>query len=230
MRRGFEIHNRKDGRWYARYQKEKKPNGKSGYSYVYGKTREEVEERLREIELESTPKELNLLILGAGTHGRDVKEIAESLHIFRKIRFLDDNVTGEDIVGRCDEISEFRGEYPCAFIAIGDNMIRQKYAKILKGQHFLIPSLVAPSAFISSHAKIGEGSVVMPQTNLGAVDVKSFCIVAAGCTIGSGVALGDYTRVDSGAIVPKGEEVPEGTWIRSGEIYSSKSTSVEEAI
>ncbi len=230
MRQKFEIHNRKGGRWYARYQKEMKPNGKSGYSYVYGKTREEVEERLREIELMSTPKELNLLILGAGMHGRDVKEIAESLHIFRKIRFLDDNVTGEDIVGRCDEISEFKAEYPCAFIAIGDNKVREKYAMILKSQHFLIPSLVAPSAFISSHAKIGIGTVVMPQTNLGAVDVGSFCIVAAGCTIGSGVELGDYTRVDSGAIVPKGEDVPKGTWIRSGEIYQYKNDSIEDAI
>ncbi|MCR5339528.1 MAG: hypothetical protein K6E75_13330 [Lachnospiraceae bacterium] len=234
MRQRFEIHKRKDGRWYARYQRELKPDGKSGYSYVYGKTKEEVEARLKEIELEnlhmSSPKELNLLILGAGTHGRDVKEIAESLHVFRKIRFLDDKVIGEDILGKCEEVSNFRKEYPCAFIAIGDNKVREKYAKLIIKQRFLIPTLVAPSAFISSHAKIGEGTVVMPQTNLGAVNVKSFCIVAAGCTIGSDVELSDYTRVDSGAIVPKSEYVPEGTWIRSGEIYQSKSNTIGDVI
>ena len=221
MRRGFEIHNRKDGRWYARYRKDNTPDGKSGYGYVYGKTREEVEQRLREINPGMTrfPAELNLLILGAGTHGRDVKEIAESLHIFRKIRFLDDEVTDTDVIGRCDEAYRFRSEFPCAFIAIGDNAVREKYAQILKENHFLIPSLVAPSAFISSNATIGEGTIIMPQTNLGAVDVKDFCIVAAGSVIGSGVEIGDYSRVDSGAIVLKGSMVPNGSWIRSGEIF-----------
>ncbi len=223
MRRRFKIHQRKDGRWYARYQKTERTKDSTGYGYVYGKTREEVEERLKEFDSDyyaaRQSTTLNLLILGAGTHGKDVKEIAESLHIFRKISFLDDSVTGEDIIGNCSEAFRFRSEYPCAFIAIGDNEVREKYAKDLKKHRFLIPSLVAPSAYISSNARIGEGSVIMPQTNLGAVDVNDYCIVAAGCTIGSGVKLGDYSRVDSGAIVPKGEDVPEGTWVKSGEIY-----------
>ncbi len=228
MRRGFEVHKRNDGRWYARYRRTEKANGKAGYSYVYGQTKEEVEERLRE--LNSEGPELNLLILGAGTHGMDVKEIAESLHIFRNIKFLDDELESPDILGKCNDAHKYKDKFPCAFIAIGDNQIREKYAAYLKEHHFLIPSLVAPSAFISAHAKIGEGTVVMPQTNLGAVKVRDFCIVAAGSTIGSGVEIGSFARVDNGAIVPKGEDVPDGTWIRSGEIYKTQNMSVEDAI
>ena len=139
------------------------------------------------------------------------------------IKFLDDEVSGNDIVGKCSEAHKLRHKFPCAFVAIGDNKKREEYAEYLKRHHFLIPSLVAPSAFISSNAKIGEGTVIMPQTNLGAVVVRSFCIVSSGSTIGSGVEIGDYSRIDSGAIVPKGDDVPEGTWVRSGEIYHNNS-------
>lgn len=223
MRQGFKIHQRKDGRWYVRYQKNERTKDSTGYGYVYGKTREEVEERLKEVDADfyaaRRSPSLNLLILGAGTHGEDVKEIAQSLHIFKEIDFLDDNVSDPSVLGKCREAAKFRVKYPCAFVAIGDNKIRDEYSEYLKECHFLIPSIVAPSSVISNNASIGDGSVIMPQANLGAVAVGDFCIIAAGCTIGSGVRLGNCVRVDSGAIIPKGSEVPDGTWIRSGEVY-----------
>ena len=37
------------------------------------------------------PKGIGLLILGAGRHRQEVYEIAQSLHIFSRIEFLDDN-------------------------------------------------------------------------------------------------------------------------------------------
>lgn len=76
--------------------------------------------------------EMNLLILGAGTHGRDVYEIASSLHLFKSIRFLDDNKTGSLIIDTCKNAFKHRSEYSCIFVAIGDNKIRKKYATMLK--------------------------------------------------------------------------------------------------
>ncbi len=231
MSHNYKIHKRKDDRWYARFKKGLNSVGKSEYGYVYGKSEEEVKERLLAVApFYQAQRQLNLLILGAGMHGRDVKEIAESLHIFKKIRFLDDKLEGDEIIGRCDQVHMFREEFPCAFIAIGDNEIRKKYAKLLIGNRFLIPTLIAPSAEISVNAEIGEGTVVMPRTNLGAVCVNDFCIVASGCIINSGAVLSNYTRVDSGAIVPKGIEVPEGVWIQSGEVYTEIDSKSPQAI
>ena len=44
--------------------------------------------------------ELNLLILGAGNYDRDVKEIAESLHVFNKIFFADE-IKSDGTIGAC---------------------------------------------------------------------------------------------------------------------------------
>lgn len=217
------IYQRKDGRWEARYKKGIDENGKTLYGAVYGKSSEEVEEKRRQLVGDETeqrvPTELNLLILGAGSHGRDVMEIAESLRIFNKIRFLDDHVQGEYIIGKCKDAMKFRGEYPCAFIAIGDNEKRRKYAKFLKERNFLIPKLISPLAIVSPNADIGEGTVVHPQGTVGEAKIGKHCIIASNSTISSEVVMGDYSRADSGSIVPKGMKVPEGTLLEIGEIF-----------
>lgn len=46
-RRGENIYHRKDERWEGRYHKSRKANGRILYGYVYGKSYEEVQEKLR---------------------------------------------------------------------------------------------------------------------------------------------------------------------------------------
>lgn len=168
------------------------------------------------------PNELNLLILGAGSHGRDVMEIAESLHIFNRIRFLDDNAEGENIIGKCSDAARLRSEYPCAFVAIGDNKKRKKLAAYLKMNHFLIPKLIAPTATISSNAVIGEGTVIMSQANVGACSVGDFCIVAQSSSISTDSVISNYAMVDCGAIVSRCSMLGECGIVKTGEIYSKK--------
>lgn len=140
------IYKRKDNRWEARYKKGVGPDGRAVYGAVYGYSREEVEEKRKalpdESRLQKAPTELNLLILGAGSHGRDVKEIAESLRIFHKIKFLDDEMKGEDIIDTCEEAIRFRNEYTCEIVAIGNNKIRKKLSEFLKSIHYLYQSLL----------------------------------------------------------------------------------------
>ncbi|MGN1176894.1 MAG: hypothetical protein ACI4S1_15725, partial [Roseburia sp.] len=44
-RKGENIRKRKDGRWEARYIKDRDMNGKTQYGYLYGKTYREVKEK-----------------------------------------------------------------------------------------------------------------------------------------------------------------------------------------
>ena len=218
------IYQRNEGRWEARFKVGVNERGRAIYKSVYAKTKEEVIRKKQEYigglsDDKNKSTEMNLLILGAGTHGRDVYEIAESLHIFKKISFLDDKAEGEQIIGKCKDILKFRGEYPCAFVAIGDNEIRKKYANMLKEYHFLLPSIVSPMANISPNAKIGEGVAVLPMARIGDAGIGDFSIVASNGLVNTDPEVGAYSHVDSGAIVKKDAKVPEGTWIRSGVIY-----------
>ena len=218
------IYKRNEGRWEARYKKGVDENGRALYASVYAKTREEViEKRKLKIGLmspdEASLHEMNLLILGAGMHGRDVYEIAYSLHVFKKISFLDDNAVGDNIIGKCTEALRFKREYPCAFVAIGDNKKRRKYAEILKNCGFLMPSIVSPAASISSKATIGEGVAILPQVTVSEATIGDFCILASNSLVNGGAEVGAYSHVDCGGIVRKGRKVPKETHIKDGTIF-----------
>jgi len=217
------VYKRNDGRWEARYVKGYSENGRAVYGSVYGQTEEEVIKKRNEIfyvseEKQQPPASMNLLILGAGSHGQSVKEIAESLRVFQKISFLDDKVTGEDVIGKCADALKFRDQYPCAFVAIGDNDIRKKYASFLRKSSFLIPNIISPAANISKDAKIGEGVAIMPQSTINNAEIGDFCILASNSLVNYGCKIGAYSHVDCGGIVIKGHVLECGTEIKSGEV------------
>lgn len=218
------VYQRSNGKWEARYKKGVSETGKTLYATVYGDTEEEaVNKRIEKLGFDpdspKIPTRLNLLILGAGTHGHDVKNIAQASRVFNKISFLDDKLQGDDIIGKCKDALSFRGEYPCAFIAIGDNEIRKKYAKQLKEYNFLIPNIISPMASVAPGAVLGEGVVIMPQSTVGMATIGDFVILTPNSLVNGDSSVGSYSRVDCGGIVLKGCKVPEGTLIESGEIF-----------
>lgn len=218
------VYKRKNGKWEARFKKGTSQDGKTIYGTVYGDTEEEaIARRIEHLGYDpdnmNLPPEMNLLILGAGIHGHDVREIAESLRIFKKISFLDDHAEGDEIIGKCSDAALYRNKYPCAFVAIGDNEIRRKYAELLKENKFLLPSLVALNANVSAKATIGEGVAILPQCTINEAKIGDFSIIDLNGLINSGSVVGAYSRVDCGAIVLRGSSVPENIWIKSGEIY-----------
>lgn len=221
------VYKRKDGRWEARYPVGVNEKGHATYKAVYGNSKEEVIRMRSEItgvfeQYEAPRRQLNLLILGAGSHGRNVKEVAESLRVFNRICFLDDKVKGDDVIGTCKNAIKFADEFPCAVIAIGDNKIRRKWAEFLKKNQFILPNIIAASADISPKAVFGEGVVVLPHSTVGAAKIGDFCIIASNSLVSIDAKVGAFSHIDEGAVCPKQSKVPEGTWVRSGEIWSKE--------
>lgn len=176
--------------------------------------------RLSEAQLgKGISKELNLLILGAGSHGHNVKEAAESLGVFKKIKFLDDSAVGKDIIGKCSDLGDLVDEYPCAFVAIGNNEKRKEYAALLKKHGFMLPTIIHPDTTVSKNAVIGEGTVILAQATVNAAVVGDCCIVSSNSLIHFGATVKDYVHVDCGAMVLMNAVVPEVTTVESGNIY-----------
>lgn len=230
MKQNKMIYKRSDGRYEARYRKGINADGKSVYGSVYGRTAEEAEAKRREVLGETEPvrptNELNLLILGAGSHGHDVREVAQSLHVFNKINFLDDNVTTEDeplVVGKCKDAASLLNEYCCAFVALGDNRRRKRFAEFLEACGFKMPNLIAHGANVSPAAKMGKGIIVMPGATVGEAEVEDYALLEGNSFVGRDVTLKKFVRLDVGAMVPKGYVVPEGSWLRNGEVWGKKS-------
>ena len=167
-------------------------------------------------------RQMNLLILGAGSHGHAVREIAEQLGVFQKIAFLDDNISGENILGKCSEFRQFT-EYSAAFVAIGNSDVRKHYAELLSKAGLILPRIISPDANIAKNVEIEEGTVVMPQATVSTeVKIGKFSIIASNSTIGFRSVIGDFAHTDCASVVQKEAVVPDFTVVESGEIYRAQ--------
>lgn len=192
MKTGDNIHLRSDGRYEARYMKGRTSSGKIIYGSCYGKTYEEaLEKRTYQLQRLAKPKELNLLILGAGSHGTDVLEIARNLHVFSKINFLDDDPDKDHVIGRWCDAESLLSEYPAAIVAVGDEDTRRIWTEKLSLMGFVTPTLIHPSAFLSEGVSVGVGTVI-----------------CARATISSGVRIGTGCIITSGSTVPRKTVIP----------------------
>ncbi len=208
MRKGDNIRERADGRFEARFIKGRNENGKAIYGYCYGKTREEAAEK-REWQLKKNtrkfgPKLMNLLILGAGSHGHEVREIAEGLRCFSRISFLDDFVKTTEVLGKCSDLEKFTDEYSMAFPAVGSDELRKKWTQAIINAGYVLPTLIDPTAVVSKNANIGYATVVgsMAVINSGA-SIGNGCIVSSGAIVGRDASLEDWRFIDAGETLLK---------------------------
>ena len=162
-----------------------------------------------------------LIIIGASGHGKVVADIAEKLHRYEEIAFLDDNAAlkecmGYPVVGKSDEIEKYQNDADF-FVAIGNVEIRKEVMRQLQEMRASIPTLIHPSAVIGSSVTIGQGTAVMA----GAV-INPDSIIGTGCIINTCASVdhdcrvGDYVHVAVGARLCGTVEVGQGTWIGAG--------------
>lgn len=203
MRRGDNIRKRADGRYEARYPKGRSPEGRLLYGCCYGRTYEEAAEKREEILRRGVRvRELNLLILGAGSHGQEVRELAQRLNVFRKIGFLDDDTSKPGVLGPCGELGRWVEEYPAAIPAVGDKALRMRWLGELARMGFVLPVLVHPDATVSPSAGLGYGTVVCARAAVGSgAEIGAGCIIASAATIERHAVVPDGTHVDCGRVV-----------------------------
>lgn len=166
----------------------------------------------------------NLLIFGAGGHGRVVKETAESMECFDKIDFLDDN--SALAIGKCDDFQRYRDEYSYAFVAFGNNELRYEWIVKLTEVGFNLPTLIHPTVYVSSSATIEEGSIVIAKAAINTnVVIKKGCIISLGVLVDHDSYIGECAHINSGAVVKAGSRVGRLKKIDAGIVYSGEKKS-----
>ncbi|MFC1536570.1 acetyltransferase [Pseudomonadota bacterium] len=164
-----------------------------------------------------------LLILGAGGHGKVIAETAEASGEWQKIALLDDR--SEDLNGtlrwpvldKAGRADRFISEYSHATVAIGDSTRRLEWLDMLSSYGFKIPSLIHPAAWISPSARLAEGCVVMANATVQAdVQLGRGCIVNTGASVDHDGVLGDGVHVCPGVSLGGDVQVGRGSWLGIG--------------
>lgn len=211
MRTGDNVRLRNDGRYEARYIRARDESGKPVYGYCYGQTEEEArEKRNYQLQRIAKLKEMNLLILGAGSHGLDVYEIARSLRIFSKIIFLDDDEKNERAEGKWMEAKDYLDRYPVAIVAVGDEDVRRDWTQRLSYYGFITPTLIHPTAFVPEDTEIGIGTVICARATIGtAVKIGTGCIVTSGSNVPRKTIIPDWQQFEFDKIIRERRKLKE---------------------
>lgn len=161
---------------------------------------------------------MNLLIIGAGGHGRVVRETAEAMECFDRIGFVDDN--NEAAIGKMTDLPQLIQTYDSAFVGIGNNHLRGELIRRLETLGYYIPTLIHPAAYVSQSSKIGSGTVIEPRAIVNANSVTgNGCIISVGAIVDHDTVIENFVHVNAGAVVKAGNRVAAWTRIDAGEIF-----------
>ena len=167
-----------------------------------------------------------LLVIGAGGHGKVIADIALKMNIWKSIAFLDDNDNvksslGIDVIGKTTDVTKYIREYDI-FVAIGNNVIREKIQQKLEDEGASIPILIHPNAVIGKQVTLGSGTAVMAGAIINCCTrIGKGCIVNTGATIDHDNLIEDYVHISPGVHTAGTVKIGKGTWLGIGCIVSN---------
>ncbi len=171
---------------------------------------------------------MDIVIVGAGGHGKVVLEIVRAAGQHNPVGFVDADsalagreVGGVPVIGPVNTLPRLRQQrVGGAIIAIGDNRARVRYAAILAEHGFELVNAIHPTASVGPTAHIGRNVVIGAQAaitaearigdsviiNTGAI-VEHECEIGEGAHVCPGVALAGRVRIGRGAFIGLGSRV-----------------------
>lgn len=180
-----------------------------------------------------------LYLIGGGGHCRSCIDVIEQegkfsiKGIFDKKENIGNRVLGYPIVGCDDDLSNFIS--PESFFLITVGQIKSAEIRIslylkLKSLKANIATIISPRAYVSPHAQLAEGSIVLHDALVNAnAKVGVNCILNSKSLIEHDSKIGNHCHVSTAAIVNGGCEIEEECFIGSnavlmeGIIVASKS-------
>ena len=169
-----------------------------------------------------------LIILGAGIHGRVLLDVCMDAGIWVK-GFLEDGenagdkVLGVPIIGGFDKIED------AAFISAHDFIVgiggsqdkRRYWSEILRARGGRLRTVTHPSSAISRFADVGEGCFIWQNTTImHQAKIGDFAVIGCNSSIGDNCEIGDNVFIAGGCQVNGRVIVEEDAYVGSGAVIS----------
>ncbi len=192
---------------------------------------------------------MNIIILGAGGHGRVVLDILQQAREHVVKAFLDSNqqlwgrrVDGVPVLGGPDLLADLAAQdIEGAVVAIGDNGIRRQFADTVDAAGLELVNAIHPSANLARTVTVGcnvviaAGALVCAHCQVGdSVILNTGCIIDHESMIGTaahvcpGVKIAGHVTVESGAFLGIGSTVIQNIRIGYDAVIGAGSVVIED--
>jgi sugar O-acyltransferase (sialic acid O-acetyltransferase NeuD family) len=166
-----------------------------------------------------------LILIGAGGHTSaciDVIERHGQYQIAGVVANADQSHSDHleyEILGTDDDLASLAERYRFALVAVGQIEtpdVRMRLYSRAVSAGFQLPVIVAPDAYVSRTAVIGNGTIVMHGCIVNAnAKIGQNCIVNTRALIEHDTVVGDSCHISTGAILNGGVSVGAGSFIGS---------------
>lgn len=176
-----------------------------------------------------------IILIGGGGHCKSCIDVIEHEGRFEIAGIVDipekkhHRVLGYPVIGTDSDLVKLTKTFPNVLITLGQikspnqrmnlyNMIKQTGARF--------PVILSPLAYISPHAQVAEGTIVMHHALINAnASVGRNCIINTKALVEHDAIIEDYCHISTGAVVNGGVKIGSGSFFGSGAV-SKEYTSI----
>ncbi len=186
------------------------------------------------------------VVIGAGGQCRVVVSLLRQIRLKFSVEGildynqpeLNEKVSGISIIGSIqDSKAIYKSGINSAFLAVGDNELRNKFHKQLTEIGFQLPNLIAPNAYIDPSATLGNGNTICsfshigPEANIGdnniintgvvfehETSIQHHSHVAPNVTICGRTKIGSFVFIGAGATIINNIIIGSNTTIGAGSV------------
>ncbi|TXD49012.1 MULTISPECIES: NeuD/PglB/VioB family sugar acetyltransferase [unclassified Polaribacter] len=171
-----------------------------------------------------------LILLGGGGHCLSVIDVVERENRYLIKGILDSStknkeILGYPILGGDDEIRNLIDDNTFFLITVGqikNYAIREKISFVLKKSKAQLAKVISPLAYVSKHAVISEGTIIMHHSFVNAAaEIGKHCIINTKANIEHNVKIEDFCHISTGAIVNGDSLIKKGTFVGSNATISN---------
>lgn len=175
-----------------------------------------------------------LLLVGAGGFGRVVLEHAAKEY---DCAYLDDGleigtlIDGVSVIGKTENLERFFPEYRLLLVTIGNNTLREKLYLRAGKIGFTFPNIIVPSAYISPHAYVGVGCVILNNAVIqNNAQIGNGCILNPGVEAHHDSVIGDYCLIYTNSVIRSLTNIGNRVWIGSTATVSTGAIVLDDTI
>ena len=165
-----------------------------------------------------------IILVGGGGHCKSCIDVIENENKYKIIGIIDKKknfLLNYKVINQ-NYLNKKLVKNNYSFVTVGhikNYKVRVKLFNKLKDLGFKIPSIISPHAYVSKHAIIGQGTIVMHGVtiNAGALIGKN-CIINTNSLIEHDVVIGDHSHISTEATINGGVTIGEKVFIGSRSI------------
>ena len=167
-----------------------------------------------------------IILIGGGGHCKAVIDVIEQEGEYKIAGIIDapdllgTEVLGYPVIGDDANLDKIVTSYKFAFITVGQiktPAIRTKLFNLALRVGFVVPNIISPYAYVSDHAQLGKGTVIMHGAivNASAI-VGENCIINSNALVEHDSVIEDFCHISTGATINGGVILREGSFVGSG--------------